>query len=172
MIKLFFASIVFAFLINPAEAGKRDTDPTLKTRTVKISKKFHKIILNGDADIVFVKDNSTELTIKERTAIENTVKIQNEAGVMTIESADFYRGKKPLILIPVSELEFLELNGNVSVTTAALLQSKELRVFINGDCNIRIASSGKIFVDSSPDYHLKFKKQPTRFLPALKNQSK
>lgn len=162
MKKLFLASVVFAVFVSPANSFDIKSDPTLKTRTVAVKEKITRIVLNGDADVVFVKDHTGDITIEERTAIENSVKIKNFNGVLTIESRNFYKGKKPLLLIPASQLQSLELNGDGSVATASMLQSKELNVFINGDCKVQIITAGKVSFESSPDYHLKFKKQTKR----------
>lgn len=157
MMKLFFASIVFAVFISPARALNKVSEPTV-TRTVKISGHVSRIILNGDADVIFIKDNAAGIIIEERAAMGNTVKLKHENGVLTIESREFYRGKKPLILIPAPQLESLEINGDGSVSTAVLLQSKALKVFVNGQSKIKINTTGKVYFDSSPEFYLRYKK--------------
>jgi hypothetical protein len=153
MLRLFFA-ILLSVLISPSIASA-DQGSVVKTRTFKLDNKFNSIILNGDADIVFVDDLHSEITIEERQGIENSVKIKNEEGLLSISSKNIYRGAKPLILIPVSKLQSLELNGNGFVSTASMLSAKELNVFVNGEFKVQIISSGKVFFDSSPECELR-----------------
>lgn len=162
MTKRILATVLIAtVLFQPVSAITKGDGGQIITRYLKVNSPVKKLIIYGDADIIFVKNDAAQVSIQGKREAANKVRMYNVDGLMEIHSGKFYRGKKPVIRIPVEQLEFLEVHGDGDVSSEAVLKAKELNVFVAGHCEISIRTLGKVNFDSSPDIFINYKKQQT-----------
>jgi hypothetical protein len=116
------------------------------TKEIKIKQPFQKLLVNGNVDVILFEDSSSSITViggsdKEIKAVE----IKELNGVLTIDCRKS-TGKRIQVVVPVHGLSAIEAGGASRVSAVTTLQSPELTLLINNDCEIGVRSTGKINV--------------------------
>jgi hypothetical protein len=143
---------IAAICLNPVFASAVKGEEPVVTGYIQFKKSIKKIIINVDADVLFTKNESSELLIEEKAGSFISFIVHKVNGFLEIKSREYYSGKKPLICIPAQYLETLEMHGNYSINSVAVFKAAELNMFINGDCKIHMRSLGKVNIEAAPDY--------------------
>lgn len=149
--KVLMAALFAAFISGSAIADNGQNNERI-VREIQIMEGFNKIIINGNANVVLVEEKSMIATIEDEAADENSTTITSQNGILTVQVVHNRNGR-PVIKIPVRQLQVLEVNGDGNVNSvSSLLMSENLAVFINGECKIALRTTGNISVDAADGF--------------------
>ncbi len=117
---------------------------------------FQKLVVDASIDVVLVQDDTLRRAFiegEDQLVPEIAVTVSN--GIMRISARKdiSYKGKVQ-VTVAVRELARLEINANAGVATVNPLHSAKLLVTVNGDCDLRLKSTGKILFDSAEGYYI------------------
>ena len=151
--------MISVFTTAFAEKNTSSLAPTSKKISVK--EEVTKIIVEGNVDVVLFENEGAAIYMFGDTK-ETTIKESN--GVLTVRSTK-KRGEKTLVYIPVKNIREIEAKGYAKVSSGSPLNTDELTVYVNGDCNIDLKVTGKINLvegDSTEMIVEKFKERKGR----------
>jgi Putative auto-transporter adhesin, head GIN domain len=157
MLKKLSMAALFAACISIPAFASNDGNDEITIREVKLTEGFTKIIVSGNAEIVLIREQSMIVTIEDEAIDTKHTVIKNKNGVLEVKVTGNYN-KRPVIRIPVHQLEMLEVNGNGDIRSASYLESENLAIFINGACKVALRVIGSISVESSEEFELMFHK--------------
>ena len=117
---------------------------------------FQKLVVDASIDVVLVQDDTPRKALIEgegQLVPEIAVTVSN--GIMRILAHKniSYKGKVQ-VTVAVRELAKLEINADAGIGTVNTLHSAKLLVTVNGDCDLRLKSTGKILFDSAEGYYI------------------
>jgi predicted amidohydrolase len=154
--KLSMAALFVAFISGPAISREIISDEVIVT-DVKFNEEFTKIIVNGNAEIILTRGESMTLTIEDEASDSKNTVVKNKNGVLQV-SVFGRHGKRPVIRIPVQQLQALEINGNGHISSSSYLEAENLKVLINGSCKVALRVIGRVTVEGADGVELEFQK--------------
>jgi Putative auto-transporter adhesin, head GIN domain len=110
------------------------------SKKVPVKKEVTKIVVEGNVDVVLFEDEGAAIYMFGNT---NTTTVSENNGVLTVRNSKT-TGEKTLVYVPVKNVKEIEAKGNAKVSSAAPLNTDELTVYVNGDCNIDLKVTGKV----------------------------
>lgn len=130
--------MISVFTTAFAEKDSNAFAPVSKKITVK--KEVTKIVAEGNVDVVLFENEGAAIYMFGNTG---TTSVSEKDGVLTVKNSKT-TGEKTLVYVPVKNVQEIEAKGNAKVSSAVPLTTKELTVYVNGDCHIDLKATGKI----------------------------
>jgi hypothetical protein len=158
MLKHLSLAVIITALISGSAIADSPHDNERIIREVKLDAGFTKIIVDGDADLLLIEEESLIATIEDEAEDVNSTRITNQNGVLKVQ-VNRNRNERPVIKLPVRLLQALEVNGDGDVSTISTLKSKNLNVLINGVCKIELHVMGVISVDVADGFEYEYLKK-------------
>ena len=119
-----------------------------------LTQSYSNLVVLGDVDVTLVQGTSNQLTMEGyQNQLEN-VTMEVKGNTLYVSTKEKVKGKNPLVYIPVSNLEYLKVQGNSNVTTLGYLRSNDILIELASECNVQVKSSGRIAISdlSAADY--------------------
>jgi Putative auto-transporter adhesin, head GIN domain len=155
MKRIYLAIIMTAVLIGNVFAGD-DKEKNSIEREIPISSPITKIIVHGDVELAITEESLTNLIIEGKPEITEGVRVLNEKGQLRIVAKASHRSDRPKITIPVSQLNSLVIHGDGLIYSKSILHSSKIVVMIDGECTVSLKATGKIIVETTDEYRLRF----------------
>ena len=144
MKKQFLATLTLLTAVVATASAEKNKVLSTASRTVTVQQQAKKLVVEGNVDVVLFENNSSTISIFGNEKNIQVTVVTEKNGVVTISNKK--QGEKTLVYVPVKNISSIEADGNAKITSGTVLNSKEIILVANGDCNINIISSGKIEV--------------------------
>jgi hypothetical protein len=146
MTKFIFCSLALFFGIA-GNVVAAETEPVL--RTVKITTPLHRLTIQGNLEVILVNDSSSVVTMEGKPDDVEAISVQHNNNKVVIALSKRNLSGKVIIRVPLQQLKAISLYGDVRLQSAAVLNAKEVNVFIDGDCKADLKITGVIKVAHS-----------------------
>ena len=116
------------------------------------------LIVDASVTIILVnEDAGTTAYMKGDNQFMEQISLQEKDGKLVIKAMKkkSFIGKG-LIYVPASQLARIEVNSAARIRTLTILPIPELTLSINGDCNIQLATTGKIDLVKDDHYEIDY----------------
>jgi hypothetical protein len=132
--KYFICAAIFAaLLLGGCGEKKQDANTGVIVSNVRDKGDFSAVILNGDADLIITPADSTGIRIEADSTIIKKVSTTIKDNVLTIDYKKEKHSSKPVkIFVSIIQIDRLECNGTVTLTTTEPLDSDSLVCKISG----------------------------------------
>lgn len=110
------------------------------SKKILVNEEVTKIVVEGSVDVVLFENEGAAIYMFGNTG---TTSVREKDGVLTVKNSKT-TGEKTLVYVPVKNIQEIEAKGNAKVSSAVPLTTKELTVYVNGDCHIDLKATGKI----------------------------
>lgn len=128
-----YAAMFAALLLGGCVEKKQETPPGAIVSTVRDKGDFSVVVLNGDADLIITPTDSTGIRIEADSTVINKIKTKIENNTLTIDYKKEAHSKKVVkIYVSIIQIDRLECNGTVTLTTTEPLDSDSLVCKISG----------------------------------------
>jgi hypothetical protein len=122
------------------------------------------LVVNADVSIVLTNETIQPVSLVGDSAFMQQVSVSLTAGSLRIHSTkkrDFR--KRGILYIPAANLRQIVINNCSKISSATILQISELKLTVNGECEIDIMVSGKVELSGNDSYEIDYR---SRILPA------
>ena len=133
--KIYFLLCVISSLCIVTGCGekKQDANPGVMVSHVRDKGDFSVVVLNGDAELVITPADTTGIRIEADSMIINKVQTKIKDNVLTIDYKKEAHTKKTVkIFVSIIQIDRLECNGTVTLTTTEPIESDSLVCKISG----------------------------------------
>ena len=158
--------LFFSFLISLTALAKKigDNKPVF-SRTIVLHEIFQQLEIWGNVEIVLTPEMSDSITIEGTTVDINLVGIKLKHGTLSVRAKWVNQSTTTKIIIPAAMLTSVQVYGNAIVSSAGELSAPQLKVFLDGEAQVKIKSRGKVNVEASDGYYLtkESSRNPTSF---------
>jgi len=144
--KIYFisAAMFAALLLSGCIEKKQETQSAAIVTTVRDKGDFSVVVLNGDADLIITPTDSTGIRIEADSTVINKIKTKIENNTLTIDYKKEAHSKKVVkIYVSIIQIDRLECNGTVTLTTTEPLDSDSLVCKISGAGRYNLAGKAK-----------------------------
>ena len=155
MKKLFILAVSLIALTANTIAG---TDNKIISTVLAKGVVYEMIVVNNDIDVVLTESPVNEIMVTGEEESVSLVKHHVKRGVLTISSKMGSLKGKATVYISVSGLRKLEVNGKSKIVSQGSLNSKNLKVIVNGEAKFDLKNNGQIIFESDEDIDLNFEK--------------
>lgn len=140
-------------------AGAGSIDNCKYRYIIKAKHSFASIVINNDIDVVLTECSDAEIYVAGDRKDIATVSYFVKKGILYIQSKGSSLKGKVTVHVPVSHLQLVEINGNSTLTSNGTLNSRLLKVVVNGEAKFDIKSFGKILVEADESIDVNFEEQ-------------
>ena len=145
MIKLISSFALFLVIAGNVVAA--EAEPVV--RTVKVTTPLHSLTIQGNLEVILVNDSSSVITMEGKPDDVEAITVRNNNNKVVIILNKHNLSGKVIIRVPLQQLKAISLYGDVRLQSAAVLNAKEVNVFIDGDCKADLKITGVIKVAHS-----------------------
>jgi Putative auto-transporter adhesin, head GIN domain len=158
MNKLLIAA-VYLLCITATGFTSRDEkkDNSSKTATKSIIA-YQSLVINDDIDVVLTEADSTNISVTGTLKDIQSVSHFTKKGVLYVHSKKGSLRGKVTVHLSVNNLKQVEINGMSSVTSNGTLNSRKLKVRVNGEAIVHLKTFGKFVVEGDERFDLHFEK--------------
>lgn len=154
--------LLVSFLISlTALARKIGDNKPVFTRTIVLSEIFQQLEVWGNIEIVLTPEMSDSITIEGTTVDINLVGVKLKRGTLSVRAKWVNQASTTKIIIPAAMLNSVQVYGNAVISSAGELNTPKLKVFLDGEAQVKILSRGQVDVQASDGYYLT--KENSRF---------
>lgn len=148
MKKTIFLTLLFTQIIMyssfSAENKKREPSHE-KPKTVITT-----LTVNADVTVVLVNNKNQQVNMIGDAAFMNTVSFRQSGDNLVINASKRRNFKSSgIIYVPAGGLETIRINSAANIKSAGILEIPDLKININGDCNVHIFTKGKVSPEST-----------------------
>lgn len=155
MKKLFILTVSLVALTASTFAG---TDNKIISTVLAKGVVYEMIVVNNDIDVVLTESTVNEIMVTGEEESVKLVKHHVKKGILTIGSKTGSLKGKATVYISVSGLKKLEVNGKSKIISQGSLNSKCLKVIVNGEAKFDLKNNGQIIFESDEDIDLNFER--------------
>lgn len=159
MIKTILAVLLLSFAqsVN-ATAPEWETD-TLK---VSIPAPITSLVVNDDVTVVLTNDETRAVTVLATREEQIPVKMELNAGTLTISRKKYSLAEKAVVYVPASFLRSVNMNGTGHLLSYNVIKLSKLTVHLSGECRISLRTNGKVNIIGWDGYEFKDGKPDTK----------
>ena len=155
--KKFLAMLLFAAGITGTTFAQDVKDEEFVNKKVVFEQAVYNLVVNDDVSIVFTDEAGMEITIEGRASDVKKVTLAEQNGTLEISaSASFLQKRKAVVYVPARGLRSVTVNGASVIYSYDKIQNPHMNVFVNGDCQLRIKTYGKVKVINSDEYSFSY----------------
>jgi len=146
--------LFFSMIISLASlANKINKSPILK-RTVVLNDIIQRLEVWGNVEIVLTPDLSDSISVEGLTTDINMVGIKLKHGKLSVRAKWISPTGTTKIIVPAAMLNTVEVYGNAVISSSGELSTAKLKVFLDGEAQVKIKSRGEVDVQASDGYYL------------------
>ena len=121
-----------------------------------VAQSYTDIVVLGNVDVTLVQGTSNQVTMEGYQSQLENVSMEVKGHTLYINTKGKSKGRNPMVYVPVSQLEFLRVQGNSNVKTLGYLQSPGLLIELASECHVEVKTTGEIEISeiSSVEYKL------------------
>lgn len=123
---------------------------------------FQDIIIDANVVVVLVEDGGNLLRMEGNAGFLKYVQVKEQEGTLKIISPRKGSKVKGYLWVPVKGLKTLRLGNNAIVRSAAVLNSPQLDIELNGSCDIGVVTNGMINLIENEDIEFFYHKNSIR----------
>lgn len=116
------------------------------------------IVVNANVAIMLVNDSNQQINMIGDPFFMKLVTFKQQGGRLIItatKNRDFrYKG---IIYIPAGSLEHIMINSSVNIKSSNILQSPNLKISVNGECEVKILINGKVELIGNESYDIDYR---------------
>ena len=116
------------------------------------------IVINADVAIVLVNDTGRQVNMIGDSFFMKLVTFKqkgNSLVITAIRKRDFR--SKGIIYIPAGSLEHIKINNVANIRSSDIQQSPNLKISVNGECQINILINGKVELIGNDLYDIDYR---------------
>jgi hypothetical protein len=132
--------VLMISVFTTAFAEKNTSSFANSSKKISVNDQIKKIVVEGSVDVVLFEDNGSAIYMFGNTG---TTTVTEKDGILTVRNTQ-KTGEKTLVYVPVTDIREIEVNDNAKVSSAGPLISGDLTVYLNGNCNVDLKSTGNI----------------------------
>lgn len=146
--------------------GEVDTSMVMPAAWVELKeleiRTFQDIIIDANVVVVLVEDSGNLLRMEGEAGFLKYVQVKEQEGTLKIISPRKGAKVKGYLWVPVKGLKTLRLGNNAIVRSAAVLNSPQLDIELNGSCDIGVVTNGIINLIENEDIEFFYHKNSIR----------
>lgn len=125
--------------------NKKEAPPHEKPKTTITT-----LTVNADVTVVLVNSKNQQVNMTGDAAFMNTVSFRQMGDNLVIGASKRRNFKSSgTIYVPAGSLETIRINSAANIKSAGILEIPDLKIDINGDCNVHILTKGKVSPESA-----------------------
>lgn len=141
------------FIVVSSQATNLD-EGKLFTYEFPIEMKFQKLIINGNIKVTLIPSETGSVQVVGKDNSLSKVIITLSKDGLFIDAPSHLGINDIHVIIPVTDIRVIEVNGNGEVKSQGYILSEKVNVLINGEATVSLKTKGKIDVKSNGDYGL------------------
>ena len=151
--KKFLTMLLVAAGITSVTYAQDTKDEEFVNKKIVLEQEVYNLVVNDDVNVIFTDDSGKEMVIEGRSSEVKKIVLTEQNGVLEISApTTFLQKKKAIVYIPARGLRSVTVNGASVIYSYDKIQNPHINVFVNGSCQIRIKTYGKIKVINSDEY--------------------
>lgn len=151
--KLIFPSLLLLFSFRFAEGTKEPKSPVIQ-KELRFENPFQSVRIDGDISMKLTNDPAGTLLVEGSEQTLNNIKYRVKNNELTIDAHKKNRFDKLTIYLSVATLKSMLVNGDGDISSAEIIKSDNLQIWLNGITTVKVTTTGKINVDASDAYEL------------------
>jgi len=161
--RAFIPFLFFLFSFKPGEGLGGRRAPVIQ-KEVKVEGTFQRVCIKGDISMVLTNEPAGTLMMEGNEKDVNKVKYILKNNELTIDAQKKNRFDELTIYLSAATLKSMLVNGDADISSTGTIHT-DLQIWLNGNVNVEVKTTGKISVDAYDGYDL-FWKSPA--LPGRK----
>ena len=139
-------------LMSVAIGSAAFSQKTVEARKTFLPGNFEKLVINCDTKVV-LREGVPAVVIEGNPGFVNSFRIlPAKKGVVTINSNFSSSRENDMVIIYVKNLKDIYVNGDANVFSSDVLQSRVLRILLDGTASLNVTNNGKIRVSTTNAY--------------------
>ncbi len=159
MKKLFSLLLAVAF-IGAAQA-QSNAEAVATNKKITVKDPITTLIINDGISVILMDDETDEIIVEGKSTAVQNVQITLVGSRLIVSSSAKSPGKQAAVYVSSQYLKRIEINGESLVGSYQALRNQSLDVLVNGDCELKIKSYGKVNVSTTNDYAVTYASKPT-----------
>ena len=152
--KQFIVTILIALLASPAGFAQNGK----KSRVIApliAEEPIRHILVAGNVDVLLIEDHPSNVGVRVPVSSVEKINVRIEGDYLYLTaSAQLAEGERVEAYVTVSDLNSLELKGNVVATSKGILESRQLKLITNQSAIVAIRSEGPVMVACPGTYQV------------------
>ncbi len=144
--------LIMLFIAFMLQAGAQTTTDLNSNKKIIFKEKVSKLSVNDGITVVLIDDETDEVFAEGKAFAVAAIRVENDKENFTISSRYPIKREDAVVYVSAHFLKKIEINGSSLVGSYQPLQNKILELLINGNCELKIKTFGKIVTSSSEDY--------------------
>lgn len=108
------------------------------------------LTVNADVTVVLVSNKNQQVNMIGDAAFMNMVSFRQTGDNLVIDASKRRNFKSSgTIYVPAADLTTIQINSGANIKSAGILEIPDLKININGDCNVHILTKGKVSPEST-----------------------
>jgi Putative auto-transporter adhesin, head GIN domain len=153
IIKLLFPSLLLLFSFRPGAGTEEPKLPVIQ-KEMKFNTRFQSVRIDGDISVILTNDPAGTLMAEGSEPTLNNIKFRVKNNELTIDAHKKNHLDKLTIYLSVARLKSMLVNGDANISSADIINSENLQIWLNGITTVKVTSTGKVNVDASDAYEL------------------
>ena len=155
MIKLFFPSLLLLFSFSSGEGAEGRKLPVVQKEV--IVDPFQTVSVNGDISMILTNKPAGTVTIEGNENDVSRIRYRNKNNELTIDARRKNHLNEIIIYLSAATLKSMLVNGDGNISSIDIIKPGDLHIWLNGNIDIKVKTTGKISVDSYDSYELFWK---------------
>ncbi|MEP6950014.1 MAG: DUF2807 domain-containing protein [Ginsengibacter sp.] len=148
-----FLSVILLFSFRPAYRTEEPKSPVIQ-KELKFENPFQNVRIDGDISMILTNDPAGTLMVEGNEQTLNNIKYRVKNNELTIDAHKKNRLDKLTIYLSVATLKSMLINGDGDISSAEIIKSDNLQIWLNGITTVKVTTTGKVNVDASDAYEL------------------
>lgn len=120
------------------------------------------LVVNANVTVILVNNSRQPVVIKGDDFFKDQVSVEQKDGAWVINSRKDQNLKtRGVVYIPANGLEQIQVNSAANIRSSNTLRMPLLRILINGNCRVHIATLGKIDFVENDFYQVDYRVWPS-----------
>ncbi|MBS1600437.1 MAG: DUF2807 domain-containing protein [Bacteroidetes bacterium] len=147
--------LFFSFLISLTSLAKKigDKKPVF-SRTIVLHDIYQRLEIWGNIEIVLTPEMSDSITVEGTTVDINLVAVKLKNGTLSVRAKWVNQPTTTKIIVPAAMLSSIQVYGNSVISSQGELSAPDLKVYLDGEAQVKIKSRGLVDVEASEGYFL------------------
>ena len=133
------------FLVTCIIQPSFSADPEKPPQNSNSKTSITSLVINANVAIMLINDTNSPINMIGDSFFMKLVTFKQKGNrliISAIKKWDFR--SKGIIYIPAGTIEHIQINSTANVRSSSILQSPNLKISVNGECQINILINGKV----------------------------
>jgi len=131
--------------LNFSASAQKHVGPEQPSKVIQFKENFTVVTVDDDLEIILTDGTS------DRIAVDGDVKAMVSDGHLYVSARNPRLAAGTKVFIPSAFLSKVNMNGNGSLSSAAVLQNKKVRILLASEAKINVRSFGNVSVETVDD---------------------